>query len=124
MRNRRELNASLKGATLGDADVDTDDVLSWFKRSKKKEKELAKKRLQELENMDRRNTPNVGHLDNDHWSLIASVGDLEGVKVSHDFGGMNEGEAPTLTLKDSRILDNEGMPIHFSHPVLTGSFRE
>lgn len=33
--------------------------------------------------------------------------DLEGLKVSHDFEDMNEGEARILTLKDSRILDNE-----------------
>lgn len=34
--------------------------------------------------------------------------DLEGLKVSHDFEDMEEGEARILTLKDSRILDNEG----------------
>ena len=39
--------------------------------------------------------------------------DLEGIKVSHDFEGMEEGEARILTLKDSRILDNEGVsPCH------------
>ena len=53
MRNRRELNASLKGATLGDADADTDDTLKWIKKSKKRENLLAKKRLEELESMDR-----------------------------------------------------------------------
>lgn len=53
MRNRRELNASLKGTTLGDADGDVDDTLKWIKRNKKKEKELAKKRQEELENMDK-----------------------------------------------------------------------
>jgi U4/U6.U5 tri-snRNP-associated protein 1 len=42
----------LKGATLGDADTNVDDTLAWLKRSKKKEKELAKRRQQELENMD------------------------------------------------------------------------
>lgn len=36
-------------------------------------------------------------------------GDLEGLKVSHDFDEMDEGEARILTLKDSRILDNEGI---------------
>ena len=41
MRNKRELNAKLKGATLGDAEGDVDDTLKWIKRSKKKEKELA-----------------------------------------------------------------------------------
>jgi U4/U6.U5 tri-snRNP-associated protein 1 len=53
VRNRKELNASLKGATLGDAEADVDDTLKWLKRSKKREKELAKKRQQELENMDK-----------------------------------------------------------------------
>ena len=41
-------------------------------------------------------------------ALITSVEDLEGLKVSHDFDGLDEGEARILTLKDSRILDNEG----------------
>jgi U4/U6.U5 tri-snRNP-associated protein 1 len=53
VKNRRELNASLNGATLGEADADVDDTLKWLKRSKKKEKELAKKRQQELESMDK-----------------------------------------------------------------------
>jgi len=52
VRNRRELHASLKGATLGDADGD-DDTLKWIKRSKKSEKELARKRQAELEQMDK-----------------------------------------------------------------------
>ena len=37
-----------------------------------------------------------------------ATGDLEGLKVGHDFTDMDEGEARILTLKDSRILDNEG----------------
>jgi hypothetical protein len=53
VRNRRELNASLKGATLGDADGDTDDALKWIKKAKKREKELAKKRREEMDNMDK-----------------------------------------------------------------------
>ena len=36
------------------------------------------------------------------------VEDLAGLKVSHDFEAMEEGEDRILTLKDSRILDNEG----------------
>jgi hypothetical protein len=35
--------------------------------------------------------------------------DLAGLKVSHDFDELEEGEARILTLKDSRILDNEGV---------------
>ncbi len=53
VRNKKELNAKLKGATLGDTDRDVDDTLKWIKRSKKKEKELAKKRQEELEHMDK-----------------------------------------------------------------------
>ncbi|KAJ7170704.1 SART-1 family-domain-containing protein [Mycena crocata] len=95
VKNRRELNASLKGSTLGDADGD-DDTLKWIKKSKKREKELAKKRLAELESMDK----------------VFQGGeyterDLVGLKVSHDFEDMDEGDARILTLKDSRILDNE-----------------
>ena len=52
VRNRRELNTGLKGATLGDADDDADDTKSWLKKNKKKEKELAAKRLKEIESMD------------------------------------------------------------------------
>ncbi|KAK1217255.1 hypothetical protein PQX77_020104 [Marasmius sp. AFHP31] len=95
VRNRRELNASLKGATLGDADGDADDTLKWIKRSKKREKELAKKRLEEFDKLDQ-------EIQQEYTER-----DLEGLKVSHDFDGMDEGEARILTLKDSRILDNE-----------------
>ena len=34
--------------------------------------------------------------------------DLGGLKVSHNFDGLAEGDAHILTLKDSHILDNEG----------------
>jgi U4/U6.U5 tri-snRNP-associated protein 1 len=48
--------------------------------------------------------------------LTVSLGDLVGLKVSHDFEDMDEGDARILTLKDSRILDNEGswlLPFHY-----------
>ncbi|KAI5119438.1 hypothetical protein M0805_008377 [Coniferiporia weirii] len=96
VKNKRELNASLKGATLGDADADTDDTLKWIKKSKKREKLLAKKRMEELENMDKQ-------FQGDEYTEK----DLEGLKVGHDFEELGEGEARILTLKDSRILDNE-----------------
>jgi U4/U6.U5 tri-snRNP-associated protein 1 len=41
------------GPTLGDDDVDEDNIKKWVKKSKAREKELAKKRLQELDNLDR-----------------------------------------------------------------------
>lgn len=52
VRNKRELNAKLAGTTLGEAD-DVDDLKKWVKKSKKKEKELARKRQEELESMDK-----------------------------------------------------------------------
>jgi len=45
------------------------------------------------------------------------VGDLEGLKVSHAFDTLDEGEARILTLKDNRILDNLGMIISFQSLV-------
>lgn len=41
-------------------------------------------------------------------TIVASIEDLEGLKVGHDFEELGEGENRILTLKDSRILDNEG----------------
>ncbi|KZP23800.1 SART-1 protein [Athelia psychrophila] len=95
VRNRQELNASLKGTTLGDANGDTDDALKWIKRAKKREKELAKKRQEELDSADKA-------IQDEYTDR-----DLVGLKVSHDFEEMGEGDARILTLKDSRILDNE-----------------
>jgi len=115
VRNRRELNASLKGTTLGDTDGDVDDTLKWVKKSKKKEKELARKRQEELENMDKvfqgeeyTESRSLYFSPSHRPDLPSPVEDLVGLKVSHDFDEMDEGEARILTLKDSRILDNEG----------------
>ncbi|TDL16570.1 SART-1 protein [Rickenella mellea] len=96
VKNKRELNASLKGATLGDIDPDVDNTLKWLKKSKKREKELAKKRQEEQEDMDKQ------FQGEDYTEK-----DLAGLKVSHDLDGLAEGEDQILTLKDSRILDNE-----------------
>lgn len=35
--------------------------------------------------------------------------DLKGIKVAHDQDDFEEGEETVLTLKDSRVLDDEGM---------------
>ncbi|KAF8307736.1 SART-1-domain-containing protein [Clavulina sp. PMI_390] len=93
-KNQRELNRRLVGTTLGDEDGG-DDARNWVKRSKKKEKELAKKRQQDLDNMDQMHLAEY------------SEKDLAGLKVSHDLSVLEDGENRILTLKDSRILDNE-----------------
>lgn len=52
VRNRQELNARLKGATLGDLGEDDQDTRAWVKKNKKVIKELEKRKLKELEDMD------------------------------------------------------------------------
>ncbi|KAG9008874.1 hypothetical protein FRB94_012843 [Tulasnella sp. JGI-2019a] len=98
-KNKRELNRRLVGATLGDADDGVDDTLNWVKRSKKQEKKLAAKRQAELDSRDA--------VLEDYTEK-----DLAGLKVSHDFEDLDEGENRILTLKDSRILDNEEDELH------------
>ena len=52
------------------------------------------------------------------------IGDVVGLKVSHDFDGLDDGEARILTLKDSRILDNEGSFFLFHlYPLLNSANR-
>lgn len=109
----------MKGSTLGDAEDDVDDTLKWIKRSKKKEKALVKKRQEELEHMDKvfqggDYTESMSIALFSPFTVLTCTcsEDLEGLKVSHDFEGMEEGEARILTLKDSRILDNEGEYMH------------
>jgi len=44
-----------------------------------------------------------------NWLLVLPrTEDLVGLKVSHDFEELAEGDGRILTLKDSRILDDEG----------------
>lgn len=117
MKNRKELNTSLKGTTLGDADGDTEDALKWIKKAKRREKELAKKRQEEMDSMDKAvqdeySESGLQIVWAESWpfaDMYRSVEDLVGLKVSHDFEEMDEGDARILTLKDSRILDNEGI---------------
>ncbi|KAF8602904.1 SART-1 protein [Ceratobasidium sp. AG-I] len=99
-RNQLELNKRLIGATLGDAEDEATDARSWIKRAKKKEKELAAKRAKELESLDKSTLDTYDERD------------LAGLKVSHDFEKLNEGEDRILTLKDSRILDDEEDELH------------
>ena len=47
-------------------------------------------------------------------SSLSISEDLEGLKVSHDFDELAEGNARIPTLKDSHILDNKGNISHHS----------
>ncbi|KAF8965904.1 SART-1 protein [Flammula alnicola] len=94
VRNRQALNAKLKGDTLGDGG-EPEDTLQWVKKSKQREREPVKRRQEELGNID-------SAIQDEYTER-----DLVGLKVSHDFEEMNAGEAKILTLKDSRILNDE-----------------
>jgi U4/U6.U5 tri-snRNP-associated protein 1 len=104
----------LKGKSLADLDADegdVDDARKWIKRSKKQEKILAKKRQEELDNMDKAALAEYGESTMPlltHKCLLTTISeDLTGLKVSHDFTELEEGRERILTLKDSRILDGE-----------------
>lgn len=97
-RNTKERAKKLVGVGLGQ-DEDEGDTKAWVKRQKKRAKELAAKREKDQEEMD--NLAEQG---------LAEYGerDLTGIKVAHEQDDFEEGEETVLTLKDSRILDDEG----------------
>lgn len=80
--------------------TEASDSKAWVKHQKKRAKELAAKRAKELEEMDKRFAEEG----------LAKYGeeDLKGIKVSHGQDDFEEGEDTVLTLKDSRVLDDEG----------------
>ena len=47
---------------------------------------------------------------------------MDGLKVSHDLSQLEDGESHILTLKDSRILDNEGIIPPVPHTFSSSSF--
>ena len=44
-----------------------------------------------------------------HFKFRKSLGDLSGLKVAHDVDDFVEGQDTILVLKDSKILENEGI---------------
>ncbi|KIM45560.1 hypothetical protein M413DRAFT_24737 [Hebeloma cylindrosporum] len=95
VRNRQALNSKLKGSTLGDCD-EPEDTLQWVKKSRRRTQDLVK-----------------GRQEGDDYSIQDeySERDLVNLKVSHDFedmhASMDAGNVRILTLKDSRILNDE-----------------
>ncbi|ORX40646.1 SART-1 protein [Kockovaella imperatae] len=106
-RNQRDLNAKLKGSTLGDVSNDDGlDAKAWLKKQKKRakqrENELAARRAREQEELDK-----------------AAYGeeDLAGLKVGHGAADFEAGEDVILTLKDSRVLAGEEDELQNIHMV-------
>ena len=98
-KNQRALNAKMKGGTLGDKNKDDSlDTKNWIKKQKKRakerEKELAARRVREMEEAD-----NAATYDEK---------DLEGLKVGHAEDEFETGQDVVLTLKDTRVLAGDG----------------
>ncbi|GAA5980719.1 hypothetical protein JCM5350_006363 [Sporobolomyces pararoseus] len=117
-RNQKERGKKLKGTGLGaeeatavrkeqDDDGDGGDTKTWLKRQKKRAKELALKRQKEQEEMDR-----LAQQEESERSEKYGEKDLKGIKVSHGAEAFEDGEEHVLTLKDSRILDDEDDELH------------
>lgn len=111
-RRREEKNAAIKkardeaqrklqlgGSTLGESAGDDLDTKAWLmqtkKRTKKIEKERARKLAQELEEREREAV------------IQYTAEDLAGVKVGHSIGAFEGGEDHILTLKDAAVDDDE-----------------
>lgn len=90
----------MEGIKLEEGEPGEADAKAWVKKQKKRAKELAAKRAKEIEEMDKRfeeeGLPKYGE------------DDLKGIKVLHEEEEFEEGKETILTLKDSRVLDDEG----------------
>jgi U4/U6.U5 tri-snRNP-associated protein 1 len=98
-RDIAQRNLKLQGPTLGEAGGAELDTKAWLmqnkKRSKKIEKERARKLAEELEERERA------------AAVEYTAADLAGVKVGHAIGDFEGGEDHILTLKDTGVDDDE-----------------
>ncbi|GAA6002424.1 hypothetical protein JCM10207_001112 [Rhodosporidiobolus poonsookiae] len=115
-RNQKERQRKLVGVGLGAADEDEervkqetegDNARAWVKKQKKRAKELAEKRAREQEEADR-----LAEQEERERASKYGEEDLKGLKVAHGADVFEEGEDTVLTLKDSRILDDEDDELH------------
>lgn len=98
-RDIAQRNIKLEGTTLGQADGGDLDTKAWLtqskKRTKKIEKERARKLAEELEERERL------------AAVQYTAADLEGVKVGHSLGDFGGEEEHILTLKDAAVDEEE-----------------
>ncbi|BGP39887.1 hypothetical protein JCM10450v2_003861 [Rhodotorula kratochvilovae] len=118
-RNQKDRQRKLVGRGLGAADEDEarvkreeeapegEDNRAWIKRQKKRAKELAAKRAREQEEADR-----LAEEEERERASKYGEEDLAGLKVAHGAEAFEEGEEVVLTLKDTRILDDEDDELH------------
>ncbi|KAJ6096598.1 hypothetical protein N7486_007344 [Penicillium sp. IBT 16267x] len=98
-RDEAQRKLQLEGSTLGESTGADLDTKAWLmqtkKRTKKIEKERARKLAQELEERER------------EAAIQYTAEDLAGVKVGHSIGAFEGGEDHILTLKDAALDDEE-----------------
>ncbi|KAJ5539360.1 hypothetical protein N7513_007692 [Penicillium frequentans] len=98
-RDEAQRKLQLEGSTLGESAGDDLDTKAWLmqtkKRTKKIEKERARRLAQELEERER------------EAAIQYTAEDLAGVKVGHAIGAFEGGEDHILTLKDAAVDDEE-----------------
>jgi U4/U6.U5 tri-snRNP-associated protein 1 len=102
-RNQRELRAKLEGKSLGAAE-DTNEggsAADWIKKSRK----AAKARAIELEKLKQREKELE---ERDRDALKYGEDDLVGLKVRHGVEDFEEGQDVILTLKDGKVLEDDG----------------
>lgn len=102
------MRRQLRGPTLGEADPndeagpsDSKATLKWLKQAQKKAKENAARRAKEIEEQEQAAASSAASY---------SEADLAGLRVAHDvddFDLQAGEEGRILTLRDSKILDND-----------------
>lgn len=84
------------------------------KRAKQRERELAERKAKELEEADNAIYDERKYQSSFNTRRIADlVGDLAGIKVGHGADDFEAGEDVILTLKDSKVLGEDGKLIHY-----------
>ena len=102
IKDRKSLNEKLTGTTLADViEGENDDLKAWIKKNKRRERELASKKAEELENQDK------------HFQEEYTSANLKGLRVAHDVGDIESGDGIILTLKDQGVLE-EGVITNIS----------
>ncbi|KDN52078.1 hypothetical protein K437DRAFT_254632 [Tilletiaria anomala UBC 951] len=114
IQNKRNLARKLHGPTLGEEDTADSapsreagkgkSTLKWLQQQRKRAKENAERIAREQEEAEALALKQLRESQDAY-----SERDLKGLKVAHDMDDldMEEGEERVLTLKDSRILDDE-----------------
>ncbi|QDZ19424.1 U4/U6.U5 tri-snRNP-associated protein [Chloropicon primus] len=83
-----------------------DDVRSWIKKSRKKEREEALRTQQALQDQEEFGDDDFAGQGSKRRRYASS--ELKGLKIGHDAQQFREGSQVILTLKDQGVLDDDG----------------